>query len=470
MSTHNRMPAGVAAGHPDTARIGRAVLAAGGSAGDSVAAMILAGCVSETIFTGLGGGGFATHFDAHSGEVTCHDFFVAVPGLDGSTPAAGRGISVSFGGVAVPYDVGGATVAVPGTPVGVEALHRAHGRLPWAQVVMPARDLALTGSSFVAAHADLLRDVAAAMVLGAGADAYVVAAPDGSTTLLSADDQLMHIGLAATLDILLESGAQGLMTGAFGHAFVAAVREDGGALSLLDMASYTSQTRKPRTVDFGDATLHLRGNDLDDVAGTLARLDKEALRADDASRALALVAALQGQAVRSDTTSVVAVDRDGNACAATHSLGLGSGIWVAGVHGNSMLGEGELLRGALVPGERMGSMMSPLVATNARGELVFAGGAAGGSRIRAALLQVLGSVLVEGMELPQAIARPRLAVGGSTVHLEPGFAPGVAEALAAAAYDVRHWDGAKPYFGGVSAASVTGPSADPRRGGLALLL
>ena len=86
--------------------------------------MILAGCVAETLFTGLGGGGFATVYDAATRQVTCLDFFVAVPGLDGTVPEPARGIKVAFGDVEVPYAVGGPSVAVPGTPRGVAALHQ----------------------------------------------------------------------------------------------------------------------------------------------------------------------------------------------------------------------------------------------------------------------------------------------------------------------------------------------------------
>ena len=112
----SRLPAGVAAGHPATAAAGLAVLEAGGSAADSAAAMILAGCVSETIFCGLNGGGFATVYEAATSTVTCLDFFVAVPGLDGTVAAPAQNISVSFGSVAVPYAIGGPSVAVAGTP------------------------------------------------------------------------------------------------------------------------------------------------------------------------------------------------------------------------------------------------------------------------------------------------------------------------------------------------------------------
>ena len=106
-------------------------------------------------------------------------------------------------------------------------------------------------------------------------------------------------------------------------------------------------------------------NDLDDVLGTLQAAGR-AVRADphhDLASALGLVDALRAPDRRAETTNLVAVDERGDACVITTSLGLGSGVWVPGygVHLNSMLGEGELIRAALDPGVRMGSMMSPLI-------------------------------------------------------------------------------------------------------------
>ena len=48
-----------------------------------------------------------------------------------------------------------------------------------------------------------------------------------------------------------------------------------------------------------------------------------------------------------DTTNLVSVDADGNACVITTSLGLGSGDYLPGLdlHLNSMLGEADLVRG-----------------------------------------------------------------------------------------------------------------------------
>jgi gamma-glutamyltranspeptidase/glutathione hydrolase len=432
--------------------------------------MILAGCVSETLFTGLGGGGFATVYDASTGQVTCLDFFVAVPGLDGTVPEPARGIKVAFGDVEVPYAVGGPSVAVPGTPRGVAALHQAFGRLSWSEIVSPARDLAIAGTPFPLQHAELLPDVAAAMVLGAGVAVYSRPDGNGGRRTLAGGELLQHEGLADTLDDYLNNGPDALTTGLRGREFVRAVRADGGAMSDVDVAEYRVHELSIVRVEFGPGIICVRGNDLDSFGATASSMNTALHLVEPVERARNLVRALRAPAQRAETTTVVAVDEQGNACAATHSLGLGSGIWTGGVHGNSMLGEGELLRGELVPGQRMPSMMVPLVVTDREGGLLFAGGAAGGSRIRPALLQVLTRVLIDGHGAAEAVAAPRLSATMEAVHLEPGFGPEVIAALADDGEELVQWPEQRPFFGGVAVVAKDGPAADPRRGGLALRL
>ena len=123
-----------------------------------------------------------------------------------------------------------------------------------------------------------------------------------------------------------------------------------------------------------------------------------------AERAVTLVQTLDAVGPEGHTTNLVTLDSDGNACVLTTSLGLGSGDFLPGldVHLNSMLGEADLIRGALEPGSRMGSMMAPSLAFDADG-LVFAGGAAGGTRLRSALVQVVAGILDEGLEPDEAV-------------------------------------------------------------------
>ena len=447
----------VAAGNPVTADVGADVLRAGGSAADAAAAMIMTACAAETVFTGLAGGGFAIHHEAATGRTTCLDFFVAVPGLGGRRSLSGRSVPIDFGGQLVPYAVGPATVAVPGVPAGVAELHRRWGRLPWKDLVAPAIEHAARGVSLAPPHAKVLATIAPAMLLGEGERVY---ARDGR--VLPGGSRLFHPGLESALSVLADEGAEAFYTGRIGAAIAAAIGGDGD-LGQRDLAAYQVIETEPRSAYLGGSEVRARGSDLDDLLGTLDRLE---LHDDPTVMARRLVAVLRGPSARGDTTSAAAVDADGDLCAVTTSLGLASGVWVPeyGLHLNSMLGESELVRGDEEPGMRMGSMMSPLVAFHADRRPRLVAGAAGGSRIRSALLQVLVHVLARGHPLPAAIEAPRLNPVPGRVHVEPGLPEEVLEELR------RHdevvvWPALDTYFGGVAGVDVSGPGADPRRGG-----
>src|SRR6185437_13331311 len=147
-------------------------------------------------------------------------------------------------------------------------------------------------------------------------------------------------------------------------------------------------------------------------------------------RVLALVEALVGPGGDGHTTNLVTVDADGSACVLTSSLGLGSGDFLPGydLHLNSMLGEAELLVGSLEPGGRMESMMAPTLVLDGDG-LTLAAGAAGGSRLRTALVTVLAGILDEGLDPQAAVDRPRVHPAGALVHAEPGVDEDALEAL-----------------------------------------
>jgi gamma-glutamyltranspeptidase/glutathione hydrolase len=172
-----------------------------------------------------------------------------------------------------------------------------------------------------------------------------------------------------------------------------------------------------------------------------------------------------------DTTNVSVVDGDGHACVLTTSLGLGSGDFLPGLdlHLNSMLGEADLLRGGLTPGERMQSMMAPTLAFDADG-LSLAAGAAGGTRLRTALLSVIAGVLDEGLSPAEAVARPRFHPAPDVINAEPGVDEPALAALETRGRVVRRWPGQHHYFGGVSLVSRSGTAGDPRRNGAASTL
>ncbi len=457
MTRRRRLPASVAAGSTATAEVGEQILRRGGSAGDAAVAMVLAACAAETVFTGVAGGGFATYYEAATGTTRCLDFFVAVPGLGGRPPGEPEEVLIDFGGQVLSYAVGPGTVAVPGLPAGVAAMHERWGRLGWSDVVEPAVRLAESGVRSGPQQVKVLATVAVAMLRGDGAEAY---APGGEL-LQGADATLFHPGLADALAELRDEGAPAFYTGRVADAMLASLGTDGG-IDEVDLTSYRPVESVPREVTLGDRLVQARGDDLDDLLGVLASLD---LGGDEVEMAQRVVLALRAYPRRGDTTSAAAADADGNACAVTTSLGLSSGVWVAGygVHLNSMLGEGELLRGQLVPGERMGSMMTPLAMHDADG-LCLVAGAAGGSRIRSALAQVLVRLVREGGAVADAIRAPRLNPVPGRVHVEAGYPPAVVRALEAVEQIVQ-WPALSSYFGGVAAVDRHGPGADPRRDG-----
>jgi len=461
-----KVAAGVAASHPATARAGLQVLRDGGTAADAAVAAALACCVAETIFTGLGGGGFATYFEAATGTVTCLDFFVAVPGTDGDRePGPMISVDVFFGGLPQVYSIGGASVAVPGVPAGCGEVHRRWGRLPWAEVVAPASALAKTGVPIPGAHARTLDSCAPALAWGEGAAVYT---PNGRN--LVDGELLFHPGLATALDALAVVGPSIFYTGDFAPILVDTVRAAGGALGPRDLADYRVLETPVDRAMLGGYEVRAR-HDLNRVVDTIAGLPADLSRP---RRAIGLADALRdrGRQKIGDTTNVSVVDPEGNACVITTTLGLGSGVWLPGlgINLNSMLGEGELITDDLAPGRRMSSNMCPLVVIDGDGRLAVAAGSAGASRIRTALIDTLLGVLVDGVDMATALARPRFHVVDDTVHVEPGYPRDELALLAGSGYKIKQWPGLNHYFGGANAVGQAGSAGDPRRGGVGLLL
>ena len=461
------MHPGIAAGHPATADAGLEILVEGGTAADAAVAASLASCVAETITTGLLGGGHGIHLDAASGSIENLDCFVAVPGLElgqQAEPELVR-LEVPFGAELVHYAVGPASCAVPGVPAGLDALWRRHGRLPWPRLVEPALRLARDGVEMTPAQASCLAMLAPVMTMDAGERIY---SPRGS--LLTAGDRLEQPGLASALEAVAVEGARTAYGGTIADALLELCRERGGLLTEEDLAAYEPRWSEPVAVGYRGTRFLTRAG-LTPIAEVLPRVPPlRALSARERVLALAQAllsdGALASEALLGETTNVTVVDAAGNACVLTTSLGLGSGDFLPGLdlHLNSMLGEVDLLRGRLEPGERMQSMMAPSLALDSDG-LALAAGAAGGTRLRTALVTVVAGILDEGLDPQAAIEQPRLHPTPTVVNAEPGVDDDALAELERRRLHVRRWPEQHHYFGGVSAIARAGMGADPRRSG-----
>ena len=446
------LPTGVAAGHPATVAAGVEVLEEGGTAADAAVAACLASCVAETVMTGLLGGGHAIHWDGT--EAWLLDCFVDVPSADGAAPLS---LQVPFGEELVHYAVGPGTCAVPGLPGGLDALWRRYGRLPWPRLVEPALRLARSGVTMPPAHAACLAMLAPVFTMGA--DGKRIYAPDGHP--LASGDVLSQPGLATALELVAEEGARSVYRGTLAEALL---EVEGIAVAPGDLDRYEARWSVPAQLSYA-GTRFLTRTGLSGVPESLARLAP--LRdLDETQRVHALLAAFDGPVIEGHTTNLVTADPDGSACVLTTSLGLGTGDFLPGLdlHLNSMLGEVDLHRAPLRPGERMESMMAPSLAAGDAG-IVLAIGSAGGTRLRTALIGVAAGVLDEGLEPASAVARPRFHRAGQVVNAEPGVDEQALAELERSGLQVRRWPAQHHYFGGVSLLSPGGAAGDPRRSG-----
>jgi gamma-glutamyltranspeptidase/glutathione hydrolase len=181
------------------------------------------------------------------------------------------------------------------------------------------------------------------------------------------------------------------------------------------------------------------------------------------------------------TTHISAVDAAGNAASLTASNGSGSGVIVpgTGIHLNNMLGEYDLNpvergAGARWVGRRLTSMMAPsLVLDDGRPRLVV--GSAGSVRLRGAILQIVVNVAIHGLDVREAIERPRVHLEEPHVHCEGGSDPAELDRLEQWGYELVRWRRRNLYFGGAAAVELRADGSldaagDPRRGGAGLVV
>ncbi len=522
------MKGAIAAGHPLTAQAGARVLEEGGNAVDACVAAAFAAWVAESPLTGPGAGGFALVAPADGSPPRVADFFVATPGLGLADPAGGEmhAIDVGFGGdseTTQVFRIGGASCAVPGTAAGLDALHRAYGTLPWAEVVAPAAELARAGVelSRPQAHLHAILDL---ILRHAAEGRRLYSRPDGSR--LQPGDVLRLPDLGDTLDRIAAEGAAVLYSGDLAAATAATVAEGGGRLTPEDLAAYEVVWREPVRVGYlghevvsnpppssggiliayglallgrlgaasppgtAEALAALAGvmreqtrvRDDDFAAalhdGTLeARLLDEKAVAAAAARVAGGEPGLPEPAPAGGTTHVSVVDADGNAASLSSSTGSGSGVIVpgTGIHLNNMLGEYDLVAGARAEaGHRLTSMMAPTVVLGPTGPRLVVG-SAGSVRLRGAIMQVIANVVGHGLDVAAAIDAPRIHVEDAHVHCEGGFDPTELDRLESWGYHVVRWRRHNLYFGGTNGVEVRGDgtlaaAGDARRGGDGLVV
>ena len=224
-----------AADHPVSSQVGADILRRGGNAIDAIVAVAFAHAVVEPAAGNLGGGGFLV-YRRRDGRAFALDFRETAPA------AATRDMYVDTAGkVTTDAWLGPRSVGVPGSVAGLWAMHRRFGCLPWRDVVAPAIALARGGHVIDQPRADMLHG--AQELLARFESASRAWLPGGRP--FEAGDTLRQGDLAATLQLIADSGAAGFYRGRTADLIVDEMRRTGGLITSADLAGYRARWRKP---------------------------------------------------------------------------------------------------------------------------------------------------------------------------------------------------------------------------------
>ncbi|HYY61451.1 MAG TPA: gamma-glutamyltransferase [Burkholderiales bacterium] len=504
----------VAAAHPLAVEAGYDVLARGGSAVDAAIAVQLVLGLVEPESSGIGGGAFLLHWSQREQRLRSYD------GRETAPAAARRDRFLDAAGKPLAFHeavIGGRSVGVPGVLRMLEAAHRRHGRLPWAELFRPAIELAEHGfplsprlHALLEAERDLRDDPAARAVYYGKAVGEHIVNPE----------------YAATLRAVAANGANAFYDGEIAADIARAVRMNrkAGDLSAADITAYQPREREPlcgvyrvwRLCSMGPPSsggvgvLQILGilertrfvaappqsaqalhyfseagrlayadrarylGDPDFVAVPLAKLLAPAYLA---SRARLIGERAMRRATPGDmesgTSHLSIVERNGDAVAMTTTIeaGFGSRIMVRGFLLNNELTDFDFVPGGpneVGPGKRPRSSMAPTMVFDADGRLQLIVGSPGGSAIINYVARTLAAVLDWKLDIQTAIAAPNFGARYGPTEIERGSRY---EALATGLSERGHEVALVPLESGLHGIErVPGGwrgGADPRREGVA---
>jgi len=232
----------VVAANPHAAAAGLRILREGGSAVDAAIAVQLVLSLVEPQSSTIGGGAFMLHFDGEAdgngaGEVVVYSGRETAPAA--ADPTMFRPEGGGQGGFAR-LNFGGLPVGVPGVMRLLELAHRDHGRLPWADLFVPAIELAESGFE-ISPRLYFLLDSASRSPQGESFRSHYF---DGDGNARVTGYRLVNEEYAATLRLLASEGAEAMYEGPLAQAIVDEIRDNpvsAGRMTLEDLAAYRAE-------------------------------------------------------------------------------------------------------------------------------------------------------------------------------------------------------------------------------------
>ena len=225
--------------------VGAAILAKGGNAVDAAVATAFALAVTHPSAGNIGGGGFMI-IRLANGTATTIDYRERAPGkstptmyLD-STGRINRQLTAQ----------GWLASGVPGTVRGLEMAHKKYGKLPWAEVVKPAAELATNGWPLSNALArslngQLRNDSAGrpGKMARFPTSAAAYGKPGGGSW--AEGDRIRLLDLGRALNEIATKGPDAFYKGWIADSIDAQMKRNGGIISKADLADYKAVERVP---------------------------------------------------------------------------------------------------------------------------------------------------------------------------------------------------------------------------------
>ena len=234
----------VVSAHPLASKAGVLVLKSGGNAVDAAIATQLALAVVYPNAGNLGGGGFMVA-RLQNGKTLALDYREMAPG------AAHRDMYLNANGEADTdkSQLGHLSSGAPGTVAGLFASHQ-YAKLPFAQLIQPAIELAEKGFIITASEARSLN------YLQGDLKKYNTVAPVFvKETAWKEGDTLIQKDLAATLKRIQKKGAAGFYEGETARLIVEEMKRGSGLINTTDLKNYKAVYRDPHTFGYKGYTI-----------------------------------------------------------------------------------------------------------------------------------------------------------------------------------------------------------------------
>ncbi|MGJ8743068.1 gamma-glutamyltransferase [Polaribacter sp.] len=230
----------VVSAREEASNIGLQILKNGGNAFDAMVATELALAVAYPYAGNIGGGGFMV-YRKNNGEIGALDYREKAP------LASSKNMFLDEDENVIPdkSTLGSMAVGIPGTVAGVFEAHRKFGTLPIQEILQPVIALAKKGVIVTKKQEARIKH-------------YQPSFKKANTSLILLDsvwkenDVIKYPALAETLERISKNGRDEFYKGETAQRLVHFIQENGGIMTLEDLAKYEAKWRTPITFKYDD--------------------------------------------------------------------------------------------------------------------------------------------------------------------------------------------------------------------------